>query len=205
MAALTVEYLHVRRVLAAGAAFLALSIGGGAQAATLDFNGAGGALPDRVDFSSSVSVGQSFAVQDVNLTLNNLAHSFWADLDVFLTHNGVTVQLTDENGGASDPNGTFTFDDEAATGVGSINTTGGAFRPLNPLSAFDGQSASGLWTLRILDDAGADVGSLGGWTLSLTGDVGPGVPEPATWAMMLLGFFGLGGMLRRSRTAHAAA
>ena len=52
----------MKRVLAAGAAFLALSLGGGAQAATLDFNGAGGGLPDLVDFSSSVSVVQAFSV-----------------------------------------------------------------------------------------------------------------------------------------------
>jgi hypothetical protein len=30
-----------------------------------------------------------------------------------------------------------------------------------------------------------------------------GVPEPAAWATMLLGCFGLGGMLRRRRTAAA--
>jgi hypothetical protein len=34
--------------------------------------------------------------------------------------------------------------------------------------------------------------------------VGP-VPEPATWAMMLVGFFGLGGVLRRSRRYPAVA
>jgi len=194
----------VKRALAAGAAFLVLSLGAGAQAATLDFNGAGGALPDRVDFSSAINVGQAFSVDDVNLTLNGLTHTFWADLDIFLSHNGTTVQLTDDNGGSSDPNGTFTFDDEAAVGVGSINTTGGSFQPLNALSAFDGQSSAGAWTLRIFDDAGADVGALGGWTLSLTGDVG-GVPEPATWAMMLMGFGGLGAILRRRRTALATA
>jgi PEP-CTERM motif len=34
---------------------------------------------------------------------------------------------------------------------------------------------------------------------------GPGVPEPATWAMMLVGFGGLGGLLRRRRSAAVAA
>ena len=35
-------------------------------------------------------------------------------------------------------------------------------------------------------------------------EVAAGVPEPATWAMMLVGFGGLGGLLRRRRTASLA-
>jgi subtilisin-like proprotein convertase family protein len=193
-------------MLAAGAAFLALTIGGGAHAATLAYDGAGGALPDRVDFQSTLTVGDAFSVQDVDLTLVRLTHSFWADLDIYLSHGGVTVRLTDDNGGSSDPNGDFTFDDEAALGVGAVNTTGGIFRPLNALSAFDGLSSAGDWTLRIFDDANADAGALTGWKLSLAGAPTPGgVPEPATWAMMLMGFGGLGAVLRRRRAALAAA
>lgn len=33
--------------------------------------------------------------------------------------------------------------------------------------------------------------------------VGGGIPEPATWGMMILGFMGVGGMVRRRRTALA--
>ena len=195
----------MKNMLAAGAAFLALATGGGAHAATFAYNGAGGGLPDRVDFQSTITVGDGFSVKDVDLTLVGLSHTFWADLDIFLSHGGVTVKLADENGSSSDPNGDFTFDDEAAVGVGSISTAGGSFRPLEALSAFDGLSSAGDWTLRIFDDAGADAGSLGSWKLSLTGDAGGEVPEPATWAMMLMGFGGLGARLSRRRAVCAAA
>ena len=78
--------------------------------------------------------------------------------------------------------------------------------PLQPLqdllSAFNGMSAAGLWTLTVIDDAGADVGSLRGWELSLGGSA---VPEPATWAMMIIGFGAAGSMVRASRRKGVAA
>ena len=49
-----------------------------------------------------------------------------------------------------------TLDDEAATPVegvcgGGTPTISGTFRPNNPLLAFDGLNASGLWTLAVQD------------------------------------------------------
>ena len=45
--------------------------------------------------------------------------------------------------------------------------------------------------------------SLGGYVDNIR--ISDGVPEPASWAMMLIGFGGLGALLRRRRTAFAAA
>jgi subtilisin-like proprotein convertase family protein len=198
----------VKRVLVASAALLALAFGGAANAATFTFSGSGGALPDRVDFSNTLAVGQDFVLQDVDLTLNGLTHTYWGDLDIFLSHAGVDVMVHDEQGASLDPNGTFTFDDDVAIPHTALNAAGGVFQPLHPLSAFDGLSSAGNWTLRIYDDAAADAGAFQGWTLTLTGNVvgeGAGVPEPAAWAMMLLGFFGLGSMVRASRRRSALA
>lgn len=194
----------MKRVLATAAAVLALATGGAAHADTHIFAGAGGDLPDRVDFSSVINVVGAFNVSDVDITLNGLSHTFWGDLEVYLSHGGQTVMLTNDNGGGLDPNGDFTFDDEAPLGVASLNSAGGSFQPLNLLSAFDGMSAAGDWTLRIIDDAGADAGALRGWTLTLTDTTSTGaIPEPATWAMMILGFFGAGSMVRRRQVAEA--
>jgi subtilisin-like proprotein convertase family protein len=166
-----------------------------AAAATFNYNGSGGSLPDLVDFRSNIVVTDAFEVGDVNLTLNNFSHTFWADLQISLIRNGVeTVLIAQNNGGGSDPNGTFTFDDEAATSVVNVNTTGGSFRPISPLSAFDGDSSAAAWQLRILDQAGLDSGRLGSWTLTLSTAA---VPEPSTWAMLILGFGGVGGAMRR--------
>jgi subtilisin-like proprotein convertase family protein len=191
----------VKKSFVAAAAFAALAFGGSAQAATV-FNGAGGALPDRVNFTSTITVGQGFSVSDVNVGLSQLFHTYWADLDISLTHNGVTVFLTDENGGSADAFGDYGFDDAAVTSVGSIGAGPGTYSPLQALAAFNGMSAAGDWVLRIYDDAGADAGNLGGWSLSLTGSA---VPEPATWAMMIIGFGAAGSMVRASRRRGVAA
>ncbi|THD65069.1 MAG: PEP-CTERM sorting domain-containing protein [Phenylobacterium sp.] len=53
------------------------------------------------------------------------------------------------------------------------------------------------FTTEFTPDAGVDVAEL------RSGESILGVPEPASWALMLGGFFGLGGALRRRRTALA--
>ena len=182
-------------------AALALAVGATpASAATYVYNGTGGALPDLVTFTSTIAVPDNFIVRDVNFTLNNLTHSFWEDLQITLSHGGISVLVAQDNGGSSNPDGDFTLDDEAATSIVNVNTTGGAFRPLNPLSAFDGGSALGPWQLQIVDQYDGDSGSLGSWTLTLTGNVEGAVPEPSTWALLILGFGSVGAAMRRRRT-----
>lgn len=190
-------------VCAAAVSISALAIP--ASAATFVYHGNGGDLPDLVDFRSDILVPDDFIIEDVNFTLNNLQHTWWGDLDISLSKTGLTtVVATDDNGGGSDPNGTFTFDDEAATSVTNVNTTGGSFRPLQQLSAFDGNNALGNWQLRVRDDAGADAGRLGSWTLTLTGTQVGAVPEPGTWAMMLIGFGAVGGAMRSAKRRRKA-
>ena len=191
------------KTITAGLCLMASGIALGAapaSAATFVYGGSGGGLPDRVNFSSSITVADNFVIEDVNLTLNNLRHTFFADLVISLSKVGSgTVLLADTNGGGSNPNGNFTFDDEASTSVTAVNTAGGSFRPLQSLSAFDGGNAAGTWQLNIRDQFGADSGSLGSWTLTLTGAQAGAVPEPATWAMMMLGFGFVGGAMRSAK------
>ena len=118
---------------------------------------------------SSLVVATTGAVQDVNVTLN-LTHTFDGDLDIFLVGpNGTRVELSTDNGSTGDNFTSTVFDDEAATLItaGTAPYTG-SFRPETPLSALDGISAAGTWTLEITDDASSDSGTLLNWTLTLT-------------------------------------
>jgi len=55
----------------------------------------------------------------------------------------------------------------AAAAVGSP-VASGPYRPLNALSAFNGQPFTGTWTLTVSDFAGVDVGSIRSFTLLYT-------------------------------------
>jgi len=126
-------------------------------------------IPDLATATSKLPVTNlSGPIQDVEVSLN-LTHTFDGDLEVFLTSPaGTKVELINREGGSSD-NFTGTFLDDAATipvyaGLGPFS---GAYRPDAALSAFNGQDPNGIWTLTVMDDAGADVGAIVDWAITL--------------------------------------
>lgn len=147
--------------------------------------------------SSHVTVsGAGTSVRRLTVTLKNVTHTFAGDLDIVLRGpSGSAVVLTSDLGGAMDiPNATLTFDDAApsvwppgALAPGSA----AAFRPngtidgdesipglIGPfgttLSAFDGTNPNGTWSLLVVDDALADVGSVaGGWCVNINASADP--------------------------------
>ena len=125
-------------------------------------------LPDVATANSVISVVDTSIVQDVNVRIT-LTHTFDGDLDIFLVGpNGAVVELSTDNGASGDNYTNTVFDDSAATSItgGSAPFTG-TFRPEQSLSALNGIPANGTWTLRITDDASADVGTLTAWSIEL--------------------------------------
>src|SRR5262249_40212001 len=93
---------------------------------------------------------------DQNSTTNGLACGRVGDLLVTLTSpSGITVRLTDHNGGSKNNFCNLTFDDSASssiTTIGCCDNIGGVFRPIDPLSVFNGLSGSdlnGIWTVTV--------------------------------------------------------
>lgn len=170
-------------------------------AAAQSYNGSGFAIPDNnpAGASSSIVVTDAGNLIDLNVTLNNMAHTWVGDLIIRLSNGSTTVTLIDRPGVPQISTvgfswnllGNYTFDDAAGTTFESIgnavgtafNLPSGSYAPEQALAAFNGQSLAGTWTLSISDNAGLDTGSLGSWTLTAV------VPAPS--AMALLGLGGL--------------
>lgn len=121
-------------------------------------------IPDYLQGSpvnSSIAVQDVGAVAGVHLSLS-ITHTYIGDLHVTLySPSGTAFIVRDGEGGSAD----------------DIELTDVA------ISAFNGESANGAWTLKVEDLASQDIGSLVSWSLSINGacDDGSGGGEDGKW------------------------
>jgi subtilisin-like proprotein convertase family protein len=104
------------------------------------------AIPDNntTGASSTITVAEAGMVSSVAVTVD-ITHTYRGDLRLELTHGTSTVTLVDRVGaGADNLQQTFTVAD------------------------FNGNDATGPWVLRVIDTAGADVGTFNSWSLDIT-------------------------------------
>jgi subtilisin-like proprotein convertase family protein len=123
----------------------------------------------NVTVNSTLSVPLTDVISDVNLTLN-ITHTWVNDITVTLiSPAGTQVQLVAQPcTSASLQNITATFDDSGVPVVcGSNPAISGTVIPVQTLSAFNGQTMNGTWTLRVLDSFNQDGGSINSWSLNL--------------------------------------
>lgn len=149
---------------------------------------------DTCSVTSTLNVDRHGRVLDVN-ALVNITHGWDADLVLSLSHDGVTVLLSNRQGGSGGANYTDTlFDDGAAISIAegyAYAPYTGSFRPEEALAAFIGHDVFGDWILGVVDSEEGDSGSIDGWTLSAE------VPEPGSLALFAAAALGLGGAHRR--------
>lgn len=130
-------------------------------------------LPDLVDITRTLEVSgaQSF-VDELELFLD-ITHTFPGDLDITLTSpRGTRIVITTDNGGTSDNVFAGTrFSDRGVTPVSDATYANNVVQPLlvpeGAFGAFVGEDPNGTWSLRIVDDTGADIGTLNRWSLDL--------------------------------------
>ncbi len=145
---------------------------------------------------SILEIGQNISIADLNvqLTIDFEPRSYSvyqtvADLEIYLeSPAGTRVRLVKFN----DADGSFftntMFDDEANSRLsGGHDPYTGSFRPNSSLSAFDGENASGTWSLVVSAavnfnyiDFEAGIGELVAWSIDLAGDGGGSPPPPPT-------------------------
>jgi subtilisin-like proprotein convertase family protein len=131
--------------------------------------------------------GLTGTVQHVAVRLDQLTHTFPADLDVLLVGpDGHAAMVMSDIGVSNDVNNiTLTFQDGAPTPTSQLTTATfapadnappeaalPAPAPVGPygsaLSVFNGTNPNGAWRLFINDDANPDGGSLGGFSIIIT-------------------------------------
>jgi subtilisin-like proprotein convertase family protein len=163
---------HGRYGALAAAALLAAAASTSAHAQTTrpvtkSFAGPAQQIPDVQTTTSNINLpSYNVSVTGVTVTINTLRHTHTGDLKFAITHGSKTVVLYNRECYANVSSGvTLTFADGYATTCPSRTMTRGSYEPL---SAFNGMSAAGVWTLTIYDLAGGDFGQTGGWTLGLT-------------------------------------
>ncbi|HED53457.1 MAG TPA: hypothetical protein ENJ00_04570 [Phycisphaerales bacterium] len=113
-------------------------------------------ISDNSTIETTLNVPDAFCVADLDVEIN-ITHTYIGDLIVELdSPQGTTVRLHDRTGGSTDDL-VVTYDNEAGT------------QPDGPgdLIDFDGEIATGVWTLRVSDNAGGDVGTLNSWKLKI--------------------------------------
>src|SRR5262249_55290056 len=131
-------------------------------------------IKDNQTVTSTLTVSDPGTVFDVNVRVN-ITHQRDQDLDVFLiAPDGTRVELFSDVGGNGQNFTNTMLDDEASAAItaGSAPFTG-TYRPEGPLSALDGKSVTGTWTLEITDDQKSKTGTLNSWSLTITRGVGP--------------------------------
>lgn len=164
-----------------GPSVLIPEFGQGTAVIPFTVSGIAGPITD-LDFSFDGSGPGSDIPGDSN---NGLSHEDVSNLLITLTSPaGTSVVLADRIGGGKGVNFFHTrFDDQVGTTFAGILPTQtpyvGAWKPSNPLAAFNDEDPNGPWELRIQDQAPGDTGSLHQFSLhfnSLGATTGPGKP-----------------------------
>jgi subtilisin-like proprotein convertase family protein len=126
--------------------------------------------------SFAISVPDAFVLSHVNVQLL-CGHQNVGDLTLTLSHCGTSVVLYDRlPASSSNLSGIYGFDDAAAStfagavGAQPATVPAGTYSPVNPLSAFNGMSSAGDWTIWICDHHAGDTGLLTQMVLDLHGE-----------------------------------
>jgi subtilisin-like proprotein convertase family protein len=126
-------------------------------------------LPDSSSATASITVfGLAGTITSVTLDFA-LTHTWNGDLQAYLSGPGLSDSVLFTNVCGSSDNMNVTLDDTAGSAIGSSCPPSGTFRTGSGtgLSAFNGTSPNGVWSLRFTDTAAADTGTLTSATLNI--------------------------------------
>jgi subtilisin-like proprotein convertase family protein len=159
------------------------------------------AIPDNLQAggSATITLAQvSGPILDVNFSFDGticstssasttvgLQHGFMGDLAMTLrSPAGTVLPLSTRRGGWGNNMCNTVFDDAAAVAISSITASGApwssTYRPEQPLAGFNGQSANGVWTLRIVDNVAGEAGWIRAFSLWVQTQQPPACEPPVS-------------------------
>ncbi|MFC1850193.1 proprotein convertase P-domain-containing protein, partial [candidate division CSSED10-310 bacterium] len=114
----------------------------------------GVSIPDNnpTGATSQIFIGNSTTISELNVYLD-ISHTYIGDLEITLTSPSTTTVLIHNRTGSSQDDINAWYDPEA--------------QPAQSLSAFNGTNTYGWWTLKVVDHAGADVGTINTWKIEI--------------------------------------
>lgn len=168
--------LHIYKVTSWAAGFgsapgASAVVGVGLYSMTFSRNNLNLAIPDNnpTGIEDEIYV---FGLTEANIikvvvTIDTIIHTWDADLDITLVSpNGTLIDLSSDNGSSGDNYINCTLDDDATASVTTaVAPMTGIWKPETPLNVLANSNSWGSWKLRVVDDAGSDVGTLWAWKL----------------------------------------
>lgn len=122
--------------------------------------------------TSKIKVDLSGIVRNVEIINVKGKHTWVKDLQFnLISPRGTIVNLIDSECGESDDFSLGFSDLSEVKDIPCPFTDGRLYQPSSNLSSFNGESASGDWTLQIIDLASQDGGQLEGWELSICSEI----------------------------------
>lgn len=125
-------------------------------------------IPLASTTTSTLQVSDGGKIASVKVTNIQGSHTWISDLSFTLVSPAGTQVLLLANECDNEDNFDIGFADDATlANLPCPYTSGLSYVPVNALSAFQGESASGTWQLIITDSADEDGGQLNGWSLEI--------------------------------------
>jgi len=129
-------------------------------------------ITDQTTVTSTVNYPTSLIIGDLNVTVD-YTHTWIGDVSLTLiSPSGTRVTLVNINTCSFQTNLNLKFNDGAVNTI-NCNTpnvsypTLHTFKPVTPLSAFNGEVSNGTWTLEIIDGGPGDTGTVNEWALEI--------------------------------------
>ncbi|MBL7825799.1 MAG: T9SS type A sorting domain-containing protein, partial [Saprospiraceae bacterium] len=118
---------------------------------------------------TKITINQGGTISDINIKQIDGYHEFFKDLEAHLiSPSGTDLLLWKDKCGNFNGNFNFGLDDSAPGAFQCPpNNTGTAYRPVNPLTVFNNQNSTGIWTFRVKDNVSGSGGALEAFKIEL--------------------------------------